>query len=117
MQQSESTAAMLSSSKWRDVTNFIKTTTREEFAIGEMAHGPTFSLSEILSAIEIMDPKMDTFLNGPKGEYVFFPKERFERGLVTPINELSILNLLSMMDDFLSAVVGCEFTPNYNSTK
>lgn len=40
-------------------------------AVGEMIHGADFSLSEAMSALELMDPKMDDGMHdvspGPKG--------------------------------------------------
>src|SRR3989338_7207775 len=73
---------ILNSDKWRDVTQFLRDTVRDEFEEGEMVNGPNFNLYDILSATEMGDEKMDTFLNGPKDQYIFWPKDRLTRGII-----------------------------------
>lgn len=70
-----------------------------------MLHGPGFSLHDVLSVTEIGDPKMDTFLNAPNKEYVYWPKDRLQKGIMKPVNELNLKQLIYMMDELICAVV------------
>ncbi|RUS20438.1 Mak10 subunit, NatC N-terminal acetyltransferase-domain-containing protein [Endogone sp. FLAS-F59071] len=45
--------------KWKDITSFLHETTAD-FKIGQLVHLDSFCLYDAMSAIEIMDPKMDT---------------------------------------------------------
>ncbi|TDH68804.1 hypothetical protein CCR75_000131 [Bremia lactucae] len=46
-------------SKWRDVTQ-VMSTAANEFKVGQLAHEDDFNLFESMSALELMDPKMDS---------------------------------------------------------
>ena len=101
----QSASALLSTDKWQDVTSFIRKATREAFNEGEMVSGPGFKLADIMSATEMGDLKMDTFLNVPKGQYIYWPLTRFEKGQVKPIGELDLHQILYMIDQLICATV------------
>ena len=44
---------------WSDVTELLGSAAAE-MSLGEMVHGESFSLFEAMSALELMDPKMDS---------------------------------------------------------
>ncbi|KAF7723308.1 hypothetical protein EC973_002105 [Apophysomyces ossiformis] len=44
---------------WKDITAFLDEAT-QDFEVGQLVHLKSFSLMDAMSAIEIMDPKMDT---------------------------------------------------------
>ncbi|KAG2382885.1 hypothetical protein C9374_004852 [Naegleria lovaniensis] len=93
-----------STTAWTDVTDLLRKTTEQYCSEGEMLHGPGFNLHDVLSVTEIGDPKMDTFLNGPNKEYVYWPKDRFLEGLMKPVNELNLKQIIYMMDELICAV-------------
>ena len=62
--------------QWVDVSNFF-TEAAKELKLGEMIHDDDFNLYEVMSAIEIMDPKMDTQCNSTR---VLSVHERIESG-------------------------------------
>ncbi|KAG0189080.1 hypothetical protein DFQ28_003928 [Apophysomyces sp. BC1034] len=45
--------------QWKDITTFLDEAT-QDFEVGQLVHLRSFSLLDAMSAIEIMDPKMDT---------------------------------------------------------
>ncbi|KAI8885702.1 Mak10-domain-containing protein [Backusella circina FSU 941] len=45
--------------KWKDITQFLDEATND-FDVGQLVHLPSFTLYDAMSAIEIMDPRMDT---------------------------------------------------------
>ncbi|KAI9468681.1 Mak10 subunit, NatC N-terminal acetyltransferase-domain-containing protein [Zychaea mexicana] len=44
---------------WKDITQFLDEAT-DDFQVGQLVHLQSFTLFDAMSAIEIMDPKMDT---------------------------------------------------------
>ncbi|KAL9644541.1 hypothetical protein ABK040_009405 [Willaertia magna] len=88
--------------EWKDVTEVLKECTQKEFNLGEMLHHPKqFNLYDIMSAVEMMDPKMD--LTVTMKEHVAFPSERFRKGFIPSIETLPIQSILYMMDTLLCA--------------
>ncbi|KAI9257790.1 Mak10 subunit, NatC N-terminal acetyltransferase-domain-containing protein [Helicostylum pulchrum] len=45
--------------EWKDITSFVDEAT-QEFKVGQLVHLQSFTLFDAMSAIEIMDPRMDT---------------------------------------------------------
>ncbi|KAH9304167.1 hypothetical protein KI387_008571, partial [Taxus chinensis] len=85
---------------WADVSPFIDTICRE-LQVGELIHGENFSLFEAMSALEIMDPKMDAGMT----TYGFNCVEDAIESNAAPIS-LSVLEIIDVMDHLLA----CEAT-------
>ena len=49
----------MSKEGWSDITELLSSAAAE-MSLGEMVHGESFSLFEAMSALELMDPKMDS---------------------------------------------------------
>eukprot|EP01027_Heterolobosea_sp_BB2_P010033 GEZU01014769.1.p1 GENE.GEZU01014769.1~~GEZU01014769.1.p1 ORF type:complete len:209 (-),score=28.24 GEZU01014769.1:27-593(-) len=79
---------------WMDATSFLDEVS-EVLEIGEMVHNDDFNLYEVMTAIEIMDPKMDV---GCSAEIKSI-EERLEDGSL-PIEEdkLTIAQIIAIMD-------------------
>ncbi|KAL1920870.1 uncharacterized protein VTP21DRAFT_11505 [Calcarisporiella thermophila] len=76
---------------WKDITAFLDEVT-QEFGVGQLIHPPSFSLFEAMSAIEIMDPKMDSgmVLKTDSEKEPFNPFE-----LLTPSQVLFVVDKLT----------------------
>lgn len=85
--------------EWMDVTNFLSEAVND-LKIGEMVHGKEFNLYDVMSAIEIMDPKMDI---GCGGERVLSVEERLQNGSLKL--DLTDIEILQVMDQLLCAEV------------
>ncbi|KAL3701462.1 hypothetical protein R1sor_019484 [Riccia sorocarpa] len=85
---------------WVDGTVFLKAAC-DDLAVGELIHGENFSLFEAMSALEIMDPKMDAGMTTSGYKTV---EEAIERG-AAPV-DLTISQIIDVMDHLLS----CEAT-------
>ncbi|XP_024537087.1 N-alpha-acetyltransferase 35, NatC auxiliary subunit [Selaginella moellendorffii] len=85
---------------WADATEIISQVC-QELSPGELIHGENFSLFESMSALEIMDPKMDGGMDigGPKS---------VEDAIASDLapTDLSIAQIIDIMDHLLS----CEAT-------
>jgi hypothetical protein len=53
-----------------DITGLVNRAT-EEFAVGQLLKKSTFTLYETMSAIEIMDPKIDSGMRYEKPKYTY----------------------------------------------
>ncbi|ORX64205.1 hypothetical protein BCR32DRAFT_287246, partial [Anaeromyces robustus] len=53
-----------------DITDLINRAT-EDFAVGQLLKKNSFTLYETMSAIEIMDPKMDSGMKHEKPKYTY----------------------------------------------
>jgi len=84
--------------KWEDV-KFTFEAAAKEMNIGEMVCTPQFSLHEAMSAIELMDPQMDS---GMKTEAVTSLADALARGML-PL-DLTSQQLIAVMD----RLVACE---------
>lgn len=85
---------------WADVSPFFDTVCRE-LEVGELIHGENFNLFEAMSALEIMDPKMDSGMTSCGYNSV---EEAIESG-AAPI-KLHLLQTIDVMDHLLA----CEAT-------
>nr|XP_026692258.1 N-alpha-acetyltransferase 35, NatC auxiliary subunit-like [Ciona intestinalis] len=83
--------------KWVDVTQPFSEAC-EGLKLGELVHEPNFGLYEAMSAIEMMDPKMDAgMLGGQAKRQVSSFKERIAEGSIK-LNNLIPCELISVMD-------------------
>jgi len=71
-----------------DITDLVNRAT-EDFAIGQLLKKSSFTLYETMSAIEIMDPKMDSGMKQKKPKYTFENLKHCE---------LSIEQVIKIMD-------------------
>uniref|UniRef100_A0A7I4CUE3 N-alpha-acetyltransferase 35, NatC auxiliary subunit n=1 Tax=Physcomitrium patens TaxID=3218 RepID=A0A7I4CUE3_PHYPA len=85
---------------WLDASSFLSSVCNE-LSVGELVHGENFRLFEAMSALEIMDPKMDAGM-ATTGFKTF--EEAIESG-AAPI-ELTIPQLVDVFDHILA----CEAT-------
>lgn len=85
--------------EWEDVTAQF-TAASESLKIGEIIAPANFSLHEAMSAIELMDPKMDIGLGSAN---VLTLVEIEARGRLPDIETLSPANWLSLMDSLIVA--------------
>lgn len=49
--------------EWLDITQLMQQTTQKEMLVGEMIKPPSFSLFDAITAIEMMDPRLDSGMN------------------------------------------------------
>ncbi|RHY58458.1 hypothetical protein DYB34_000242 [Aphanomyces astaci] len=64
--------------------------------LGQLVHVPDFNYFESMSALELMDPKMDSGMLAPD-EVILTVAERLEKGLV-PLTFTSAADLLATLD-------------------
>ena len=58
--------------EWKDLTSLIKETAFKELQEGHMLHADSFHLGDSMSALEMMDPKMDAGLVNPSVSFFLF---------------------------------------------
>lgn len=80
-----------------DITEFLRETARG-MALGEMIFGGNFSLKEAMSAVELMDAKMDA---GMQSELNITLEEALARNLVP--RDLTPWQQLAVMDELMAA--------------
>ncbi len=94
--------------QWRDITELLNTCASEELKMGDMIHSSqSFQLYDVMSAIEIMDPKMDmsmTNIDGVESKRIPNVEERIldssshlhalTQANISPSLLLSIMDLL-----------------------
>jgi hypothetical protein len=51
--------------EWKDLTSLVKESAYKELQEGQMMHADSFHLGDSMSALELMDPKMDAGLVNP----------------------------------------------------
>ncbi|KAL2649468.1 hypothetical protein R1flu_017596 [Riccia fluitans] len=85
---------------WADATAFLKAAC-DDMTVGELIHGENFSLFEAMSALEIMDPKMDAGMTTTGYKTV---DEAIEKG-AAPV-DLTVAQIIDVMDHLFS----CEAT-------
>ena len=73
---------------------------RAELEKGQMMHADSFNLSDSMSALEMMDPKMDAGVVNEKNKYVIPANECFDRGLVDLDPDMA--KTLMSMDNILA---------------
>eukprot|EP00898_Chlorokybus_atmophyticus_P008315 jgi/Chlat1/8485/Chrsp80S07932 len=86
--------------RWADASSFVERVCAE-MKVGQLLHGENFSLYESMSALEMMDPKMDAGMHG--GGYPSIDEAL--AASVAPV-DLSIAQTIDVMDELLS----CEAT-------
>ncbi|ELT98724.1 hypothetical protein CAPTEDRAFT_112621 [Capitella teleta] len=94
----------MASYNWVDITTeFMEKSS--ELKLGELLHDPEFGLFEAMSAIEMMDPKMDAGMlcNQAKKKFLNL-KHGIETGFVK-IKDLSYPELLGIIDDTYACLV------------
>ncbi len=90
--------------RWMDCTQFLDNVC-SGLDLGEMLHHKTkFSLLEVMSCIEMMDPKMDSSFNTPRVRSV---QERYADGTLPPFEDLSLRQIIYTMDRILAGEVSC----------
>ncbi|KAI9025354.1 Mak10 subunit, NatC N-terminal acetyltransferase-domain-containing protein [Phycomyces nitens] len=77
--------------EWKDITEFLNEATND-FKVGQLVHLPSFTLFDAMSAIEIMDPKMDTGMVLAESE----------KGVFDVSKRISAPHLVWIMDRLLS---------------
>jgi len=88
---------------WEDITNDF-TAAASELKLGELVHDNIFGLFEAMSAIEMMDPKMDAGMLCNKAKKVLQFEPAVKAGLVK-IKDLSPEWLIGIMDELLACLV------------
>jgi hypothetical protein len=102
--ESEELPQNQNSQMWTDCTSFLSDVC-SGLEIGEMLHHKTrFSLLDVMSVIEMMDPKMDSSYNTPRVRSV---SERYNDGSLPPFESLSLRQIIYTMDRLFSSEV-CE---------
>ncbi|KAF0746375.1 hypothetical protein AaE_008150, partial [Aphanomyces astaci] len=81
--------------EWEDVTQVFHRAT-DAMTLGQLVHVPDFNYFESMSALELMDPKMDSGMLAPD-EVILTVAERLEKGLV-PLTFTSAADLLATLD-------------------
>lgn len=87
--------------EWEDATDFFEHVCSQDLQLGEMIHSPAFNLFDIMSAVEMMDPKMDPMFNFK--QRVASVSERLENGTLPAV--LPLAHVLEIMDGLLVAEV------------
>jgi len=89
---------------WEDITEKMRTASKG-MKMGRMIHGPDFSLYEAMSALEIMDPKMDPGMKSVK----YSEEEKRQRAKVAKelkrSSELTDAEILAIMDRCIACFV------------
>jgi hypothetical protein len=84
--------------QWKDVTSKF-TSAVKEMKLGQMCHAPEFSLFNVMSAVEVMDVKMDPNFNVPRVPFLI---ELMQDNKI-PV-ELTKTQILAVMDQILCAL-------------
>ncbi|OWZ12411.1 hypothetical protein PHMEG_00014432 [Phytophthora megakarya] len=89
--------------EWRDVTQLMSAAAKE-LKVGQLVHENDFKLFDSMSALELMDPKMDPgmLVNGAPPTSI---SARLERGLV-PLEFSSPRDVLATIDEFFCCETG-----------
>jgi hypothetical protein len=80
---------------WEDITELVTKAT-EEMELGQLLHKENFTLNEGMSAVEIMDPKMDS---GMGAENVHTLEEAIETKRLPHAQTLTIQQLIGIVDN------------------
>ncbi|XP_035667068.1 N-alpha-acetyltransferase 35, NatC auxiliary subunit-like isoform X1 [Branchiostoma floridae] len=89
---------------WKDITQDFLTSC-EELELGELMHDANFGLFEAMSAIEMMDPKMDAGMLGNRGDReVLNFQQAIQKGTVK-LKDLTAPELIGIIDTMLSSMV------------
>ncbi|CAK4080744.1 unnamed protein product [Aphanomyces euteiches] len=85
----------LNAATWEDVTPVFKSAT-EALSLGQLVHVAGFSYFDSMSALELMDPKMDSGMLAPD-QAILTVEERLERGTI-PLTFSSAGDLVATLD-------------------
>ncbi|KAK2718941.1 N-alpha-acetyltransferase 35, NatC auxiliary subunit-like [Artemia franciscana] len=77
----------------------------QELEIGELVHDGSFGLFEAMSAIEIMDPKMDAGMVCNTGKNVPYTFETAVEAGVLPLDNIALDNQIDIIDASLGSLV------------
>lgn len=88
---------------WKDITDDF-TAASDELKLGELVHDNIFGLFEAMSAIEMMDPKMDAGMLCNKAKKVLQFEPAVKAGLVK-IKNFTPEELIGIMDELNSCLV------------
>ncbi|KAF0682415.1 Aste57867_25461 [Aphanomyces stellatus] len=91
----EDAIADFHAAQWEDVTPLFQEATRS-LALGQIVHVPAFNYFESMSALELMDPKMDSGMLAP-GQVILTVAERLEKGLI-PLEFDAAADLVATID-------------------
>lgn len=86
-----------SSTSWVDITQDFEDACRE-LKLGELLHDKLFGLFEAMSAIEMMDPKMDAGMIGNQVNRKVLNFEQAVKDGTIKIKDLSLPELIGIMD-------------------
>lgn len=84
--------------QWEDITTLLQETA-DELSVGEVLLSKGFTLYEAMSALELMDPKMDAGMNASN---VHNFDEAFQLGEINTSKHLSIQQIIGTMDRLLT---------------
>ncbi|CAH0515497.1 unnamed protein product [Peronospora belbahrii] len=92
-----------SNTKWQDITQLMSAAAKE-LKVGQLMHENDFKLFDSMSALELMDPKMDSgmLVNGAPPQSI---AARLESGSVT-LEFLSARNVLATLDKLFCCEIG-----------
>lgn len=88
---------------WEDISEDF-TAAASELKLGELVHDNIFGLFEAMSAIEMMDPKMDAGMLCNKAKKVLQFEPAVKAGLVK-IKDFSAEELIGVMDELMACLV------------
>ncbi|XP_027037069.1 N-alpha-acetyltransferase 35, NatC auxiliary subunit-like, partial [Pocillopora damicornis] len=88
---------------WEDITDNF-TEAASELKLGELVHDNIFGLFEAMSAIEMMDPKMDAGMLCNKAKKVLQFEPAVKAGLVR-IKDLTPKELIGIMDELIACLI------------
>ena len=88
---------------WVDITEKFRHAA-SELKLGELVHDQTFGLFEAMSAIEMMDPKMDAGMIFNKEKKIMSFKEAIEAGKIK-IKDFTAEEMVGIVDELTSCLV------------
>ncbi|XP_049618251.1 N-alpha-acetyltransferase 35, NatC auxiliary subunit [Syngnathus scovelli] len=88
---------MKNNANWVDITHDFKSSCKE-LSLGELLHDKLFGLFEAMSAIEMMDPKMDAGMIGNQVNRKVLNFEQAIKEHTIKVKDLSLPELIGIMD-------------------
>jgi len=86
---------------WKEVTQpFLEAC--KDLTLGELLHDQMFGLFDAMSAIEMMDPKMDSGMSTNTNPLTF--DEAVDKGII-PIENMKVADVIGILDESLCALV------------
>ncbi|KAL1513405.1 hypothetical protein ABEB36_002825 [Hypothenemus hampei] len=90
--------------QWMEITDLF-TESVKDLQLGELLHDDLFGLFEAMSAIEMMDPKMDAGMLCNRGARKITSFEQAVTDGLLPLNDLEAITLLGIVDGTLARLV------------